>query len=192
MSLARRFALPLLALAAVACSESPTEPRNSLNLGFEEVNDLRRPEGWGYFGGAGYSLWTDEEVVREGRYSLRLQYLAEDNFGAARRTLPVADARGSTVRLSGWIRTADVEPHAQAADPFAGFWMRVDGPDNEVLAFDNMSGRGPSGTTGWQRYELTLQVPENAVNIDFGALLSGRGRAWYDALEIHIDGRPYR
>jgi hypothetical protein len=190
--LVRRAALALGALVLAACSESPTEPAaETLNLGFEVVTNAR-PDGWGYFGGSGYTLFSDAEVVHGGERSLRLQYMGNDNFGTARRTLPVADARGKTVRYSGWIRTDAVEPTALAADPWAGLWMRVDGPGGTVLGFDNMQDRGPSGTTGWQRFEIVLDVPLEVTAIYIGTLMSGSGRSWFDDLEITLDGQPYR
>jgi hypothetical protein len=192
--LARRAALALGALVLAGCSESPsapTEPTETLNLGFEDVTNAR-PDGWGYFGGSGYTLFSDAEVVHGGAHSLRLQYMGNDNFGTARRTLPVADARGKTVRYSGWIRTADIEATALAADPWAGLWMRVDGPGGATLGFDNMSDRGPSGITGWQRFEIVLDVPQEATAIYIGTLMAGSGRSWFDDLEITLDGQPYR
>jgi len=178
-------------VALAGCSESPTEPDDTLNLGFEDATD-GRPDGWGYFGGSGYTISSDEEVVHGGERSLRLQYVGNDNFGTARRTVPVEAARGKTVRYSGWIRTAEVGATAAAPDPWAGLWMRVDGPGGAMLGFDNMQDRGPSGTTGWQRFEIVLPVPQEATAITIGALMAGSGRSWFDDLEILIDGQSYR
>jgi hypothetical protein len=190
LSIVRRTVPVLAAMALAGCSESPTGPTETLNLGFEDVTNAR-PDGWGYYGSSGYTLFSDAEVVHGGEYSLRLQYLGNDTFGTSRRTLPVEAARGKTVRYSGWIRTADVAATAGAPDPWAGLWMRVDGA-NAMLAFDNMADRGPSGTTDWQRVEIVLDVPQEATAIYIGTLLAGSGRSWFDDLEIHIDGKPYR
>jgi hypothetical protein len=190
LSIVRRTVPVLAALALAGCSESATGPTETLNLSFEDVTN-GRPDGWGYVGGSGYSLFSDAEVVHGGKHSLRLQYLGNDNFGTSGRTLPVEAARGKTVRYSGWIRTADAGATEAAQDPWAGLWMRVDG-GTTTLAFDNMQDRGPSGTTGWQRFEIVLDVPQQATTIYIGTLLAGSGRAWFDDLEIHIDGQPYR
>jgi hypothetical protein len=187
----RRATLALAALVLGGCSESPTEPTDTLNLGFEDETNAR-PDGWGYYGGTGYTLFTDTEVVHGGERSLRLQYMGNDDFGASRRTLPVEAARGKTVRFSGWIRTEGVEATPAASDPWAGLWMRVDGPGGALLGFDNMQDRGPSGTTGWQRFEILLPVPPDATAIYIGALMAGSGRSWFDDFEVLIDGQPYR
>jgi len=50
--------------------------------------------------------------------------------------------RGQRVRLSAMVKTREAR--------HAALWMRVDGPNEESLAFDNMSGRHavrPAGVT---------------------------------------------
>lgn len=106
-------------------------------------------------------------------------------FGVATGTFPIEAARGKRIRYSGYIKTAGV------TRDFAGLWWRVDGEGGKMLGFDNMAGRGPSGTTDWQQYVIELDVPPEAVNINFGAILSGDGTAWFDDLAIELDGRPF-
>jgi hypothetical protein len=64
-------------------------------------------------------------------------------------------------------------------------WLRVD-PN---LGFDNMRDRGVQGTTAWGRYEVILDVPLNATEIAFGALLSGNGTLWVDDLNLEAVGK---
>lgn len=104
-------------------------------------------------------------------------------FGVATGAFPVSAAAGRRIRFSGAIRTKDLEG-------FAGLWWRADGP-NGVLAFDNMQTRGPKGTTDWTRYEIALDVPRETVNINFGVLMPGKGTAWFDDLQLEIDGQPF-
>jgi erythromycin esterase-like protein len=106
------------------------------------------------------------------------------SFGVATGTFPVERARGKTLVYRGWIRTEDLQ------DGYAGLWWRCDvGP--EFKGFDNMQGRGPRGTTDWQRFEITRAVPAETTNINFGVLMPGRGRAWFDGLEILLDGERF-
>ncbi len=105
-------------------------------------------------------------------------------FGVATSTFPVAVSAGRRVRYRGFIRTAGV------TRGYAGLWWRVDG-ESGVLAFDNMSSRGVTGTSEWARYEIDLPVATNARNINFGALHTGDGTAWFDGLTIEVDGVPY-
>ncbi len=73
---------------------------------------------------------------------------------------------------------------------WAGLWMRIDGsatdPAKKTLAFDNMMDRPIKGTTGWQSYEVVLDVPQNATGIFFGILLSGTGEVWLSGVKFEV------
>ena len=62
--------------------------------------------------------------------------------------------------------------------------MRVDGPQGEMLAFDNMDSRPIQGTKDWEKVEIVLNVPEDSSKIAFGLLLRGSGQAWLDDIEF--------
>jgi hypothetical protein len=59
---------------------------------------------------------------------------------------------------------------------WAGLWMRVDDKKGETLGFDNMERRAIKGSTDWQRHQVVLDVPEESASVNFGILLSGKGR----------------
>lgn len=105
-------------------------------------------------------------------------------FGVATGSFPVAAAAGKRVQYSGYIKTQGI------TRGWAGLWWRVDG-ESGVLAFDNMNGRGATGTADWQRYEIELPVAADARNINFGAILTGDGSAWFDELRVELNGEPY-
>lgn len=112
-------------------------------------------------------------------------------FGVGTATFPVEIAAGHAITFSGYVKTENIKRG------YAGLWWRVDGEkgDNgypKMLGFDNMSDRGPRGTTPWTKYEIKMPVPIGAKNINFGVLHPGDGRAWFDSLEVEIDGVPYR
>jgi erythromycin esterase-like protein len=105
-------------------------------------------------------------------------------FGVATATFPIARAAGKKVRYSGFIRTEGI------TRGHAGLWWRVDGPKG-VLAFDNMQTRGVTGSKDWERFTIELPVDASVKNINFGALLTGDGTAWFDDLAIELDGVPH-
>jgi erythromycin esterase-like protein len=123
---------------------------------------------------------TVPDVIRARNLTLS----ATSGFGVATGNFPLTDAAGKSVRFSGFIKTSEI------TRGFAGLWWRVDGPSG-VLAFDNMSNRGATGTREWTRYEINLPVASNATNINFGALHTGDGTAWFDALTVELDGVLY-
>jgi erythromycin esterase-like protein len=107
------------------------------------------------------------------------------SFGVATATFPIAVAAGKRVRYSGYLKTTGV------TRGYAGLWWRVDGDPGVILAFDNMQDRGPRGTTDWNRFQVELPVAAHARNINFGALHTGDGSAWFDGLTIELDGVAY-
>jgi erythromycin esterase-like protein len=105
-------------------------------------------------------------------------------FGGATASFPVKDASGK-LRISGYVRTEGV------TEGLAAIWARADG-ESGMLAFDSLQNRGlVKGTTDWKRYTIEIPVASGATKIVWGVLLSGRGTAWFDALEIELDGKPY-
>jgi erythromycin esterase-like protein len=106
-------------------------------------------------------------------------------FGVATATFPVNLAAGHHIKYSGFIHTEGVDVG------YAGLWWRTDGENGKMLALDNMAGRGATGTTPWTRYEISLEVPANATHINFGVIHSGSGSAWFDSLQVEIDGVAY-
>jgi erythromycin esterase-like protein len=126
----------------------------------------------------------DPEAVPAVTRARNLTVNATTGFGVATGNFPLTDAAGKSVRFSGYIKTSEI------TRGFAGLWWRVDGPSG-VLAFDNMSNRGAKGTRDWTRYEINLPVASNATNINFGALHTGDGTAWFDALTVELNGALY-
>ena len=74
---------------------------------------------------------------------------------------------GKRVRFSAFVKT-------ERAQEWAGLWMRVD-KGTQTAAFDNMHDRPITASTNWQKYDVVLDVPEDATGISFGVLLSGSG-----------------
>jgi erythromycin esterase-like protein len=110
----------------------------------------------------------------------------QQQAGVATAKFPVELAAGKHIKYSGYIKTDGI------TDGFAGLWWRVDGEaGSKPLAFDNMYDRGPKGTADWAYYEISLDVPKNATNINFGLLHPGSGTAWFDSLKVEVDGQPY-
>jgi serine/threonine-protein kinase len=67
-------------------------------------------------------------------------------------------------------------------------WMRTDGREKRSLTFDNMKNRAIKGTGDWTKYQVVLDVPQEAEAIHFGGILSGKGRLWVDDISLDIVG----
>lgn len=169
-------------LAKAAIAQQPS------NFGFEAHATDGKPAAW-YVGGDGFEVVVDSTAPLAGKFSLRTHWTGaaaysstSTKFAVASQVFPVARAAGRKLRLTGYIRTENIRTG------FAGLWLRVDGPEKRILAFDNMGQRGPRGSTPWTRYVIELPVDSGAAFVVFGLLHPGDGTAWYDSLDIEVVG----
>lgn len=153
-------------------------------LAYVQLLTAAAPQGWFLAGSkpANYDTGIDLTAIYKGLPSSYLKAKADiDGFGTLMQSFSASQYLGKRVRLSGYIKTADVTK-------WAGLWARVDGAGErpEMLAFDNMQNRPIRGTTPWQRYEIVLDVPESASGIALGFLLTGDGQVWLSNTEFEI------
>ena len=142
------------------------------------------PKGWYrmYFQ-PNYTISIDSTDVKSGSYSVAIEYAgdianSQNYFQAIQLILP-KNYEGKKITLSGYIKTENV------TDGHAGLWVQID----PQIAFDNMRQRGVTGTTDWEKHEITLEMDtENTQGILLGAELWGKGKMWVDNLQISIDG----
>jgi len=158
------------------------------NLAFEETTLAGGfPQGWGG-GGEGYEIVVDANDPHNGQQCGRIRFIGpgqpkQGSFGTLTQRAAPDAFMGKRLRYSGYLRAQDV------SEGWGGLWMRVDGEEQgRALGFDNMRGRGVHGTTPWQRYEITLDVPKEATAIYFGAIINGRGTLWVDDLRLEAAG----
>jgi hypothetical protein len=166
----------------------PNKRETAGNMDFEATfSGNRFPPSWGG-GGAGYEITATKKAAHGGKQSGYIRRAksesVEAGFGTLTQGVVADEFRGGSVRYTGYLRTEDVTG-------WAGLWLRVDGPaQGKPLAFDNMktSHRAVVGTTDWKKYEIVLDVPEEATKIFFGMLLAGDGAAWVDDLKLEPAG----
>jgi len=143
------------------------------------------PRGWFLTGSnpEDYDIGTDTTVAHSGtRSGFIAAQPSPRGFGTLMQEFSAEHFQSTRQRLSAYIKTAGVER-------WAALWMRVDGPDGKVLAFDNMQDRPISGTRDWRSYHIVLDVPEDSEAIAFGVLLNGPGRVWLDDIQITLVGQ---
>ncbi len=104
---------------------------------------------------------------------------AKSSYGLLAQQISAADYRGRRVRLSAFVRV-------EAVSGRSGLWFRVDGPQGEVLSFDNMRDRPLSGHQEWSRLTLEFDVAPEATELHYGLLLQGSGRAQIDELKLEV------
>ena len=127
-----------------------------------------------------YEAGLDTESPCEGNRSayLRSLHAIPSGYGTFMQAFDAQTFRGKRLRFSAVVRTENVQG-------WTGLWMRVEGEDpKEPLAFDNMQSRALVGTMPCKRYEVVLDVPQEAKAIMAGLMLSGTGKAWMGAVRF--------
>ncbi|MGZ4033559.1 MAG: hypothetical protein ACXVPU_00580 [Bacteroidia bacterium] len=142
------------------------------------------PKGWSPGGTdlTQYEMGLDKGAGQNGSNAATIKNLADKPkaFGTMLQSFAPDKFLGKRIKMTGYMKSQDVIS-------WAGFWLRVDQANSkESLSFDNMGDRPVKGTSDWKIYEIVLDVPENASNIYFGALLEGKGQIWFDNLKFEI------
>ncbi len=129
-------------------------------------------------------MTVDVAVRHDGKPSacVRSKSPNADRFGTLMQNVRPDRYRRHRLRFSGWVRSEEVRG-------WAGLWMRVDCGKRGICAFDNMQSRPIKGTTGWTKYEVVLDVAEDATRVAFGLVLSRTGQVWMSGLELAVVDR---
>jgi hypothetical protein len=139
-------------------------------------------EGWIVKGShpKSYKMGTDSIITKSGDYSITLKSLDDkiEGFGTLTQQCSPDKFLGKRIRMSAYVKSENITK-------WSGLWVRV-AADTTIVSFDNMQDRPITGTTDWKKYEIVLDVPTNATNISYGALLAGTGQIWLDDVSFEI------
>lgn len=115
------------------------------------------------------------------------------SFATFMMRIDATSLRGERIRLSADLSSTEIHGRVsyralRSRPAWGGMWMRVDRGD-EVIAFDNMAGRGLRGTTEARRRSVVLDVAEDATTISYGLILGGRGEVKASDVRLEIVGK---
>jgi len=168
--------IPSLGMKASARSETRSSAQSQsavLNSSFEEVEG-NMPKGWTIMTWqpkADFAL--DSSIAHSGKNSIRISS-AE---GADASWVIVIPAKPfSRYRLSGWVKTQNLEPGTSRGALFS-----FHGTDIRTNAV--------SGTQDWTRVELVFDSGANdalSLNCLFGGWGKATGTAWFDDVELEL------
>ncbi len=174
----------LLSPAGVLAAPEPAAgaPPGLDNLNFEAGAVGEPPPGWFVpkpVRRAGYGARTVAGDVAEGERSALITRAGKsrrkDLFGNLMRSVDATPYRGRRVRLSAQVK----------AFGRAQMWLRVDRARARMGFFDNMGDR-PILLHEWQRYEIVGEVADDAKTLNFGLMVFGNGRAWFDDVVLEV------
>lgn len=177
---------PLLTLLA-----APLLAQRPLNLDFEmpAVAYPLRPWGWSlgwsaFSGGRSATFTRDSAMRASGKWSLRVSVLDSapvTDPAVIMLQVPAAFARGKVLTLRGTVRTAGLEGRAE-------FTLEAWG-DRRIPAGD--TGRYTARDADFREASLRIAVPDDPEihSIVIQAGVAGHGTAWFDGLELAVNGR---
>ncbi|MGE5412395.1 MAG: hypothetical protein ACM3MI_15655 [Clostridiales bacterium] len=154
-------------------------------FGFELNPEGTIPKGWYKAGTSSesYEMGMEKGTGNDGSNAAYIKSIKSDikGFGVLFQAFSAEKYLGKRVRLSGYMKSKDVENSA-------GFWMRIEDKEDRShpLGFDNMNNRPIKGNTDWRIYQVVLDVPENSSEIAFGGLLTGTGQIWFSNLKFEV------
>lgn len=172
------------ALAEVERLVPATSVLAPTNLDFRFVGDDGRPVGWldGREHVAGVSAAYRVTVQADsGAVILESPPDADEAFGSLMQRVPAAHMVGRRVRFSALVSTRSVAR-------CASLWLRVDDAQGRTLLFDNMHGRGLTGSAEWTELSVEAVVPSGARWFNYGLLLVGGGAAAMTRVEVTAVG----
>jgi hypothetical protein len=143
---------------------------------------FRIPKGWFITGDAPdhYDIGVDPDLTYQNRPCVTIQARPEPTeFAALAQQIKAEGYRGQRLRFSAVLRSENLENRA-------ALFMRIGGPNDKMLAFDNMRNRFITGTNDWAPYAIVLDVAEEAENIIFGFLSSLEGQAWMADAKLEV------
>lgn len=126
-----------------------------------------------------FKLGVDRSVFHSGRASGFIEHgpaPAAEN-GSLMQSFVADPYRGKRVRLTVYLRSKDVQR--------AFIFMSVQSNDS-AIAYANTNQHALTENSDWTPFQITLDIPGNSRNIDFGVAMRGQGKVWIDDCKLEI------
>lgn len=176
------FLLAVLGARLDAPTPAPTAPRNLLPNSSAESLKNGEPEGWNR---VTYSGKAEFSVASEGHTGAHSFQMSSKEGADASWSATVAVKPRTQYRLTGWLKTQDLQP----ARGGRGALFNI----HEVQGDPPAVTRVLTGTTGWTPLDISFNSGElNAITVNclLGGWGHGIGTAWFDDLELMEIGGP--
>jgi len=145
------------------------------------------PTGW-VARSNGFEISLDRTIRHGGKCSASIKSVAPKpyEFGSLLQSFAADAYRGKRVRMSTYVLSAGMQGQAR-------LWMRADSQEKTGRSFGTLVDRSIRDSDelqrNWQRHEVVLDVPQEAVEITFGLMLSGTGQIWIDDFRFEVVGK---
>jgi hypothetical protein len=102
-----------------------------------------------------------------------------EQFATYDTSIDAKPYRGTTLRFSAIVRGAAVKGDG-------ALYLRADRPGDAGSVIDNMRGREIHGDAEWNRYQVTVDVPSDALIAAFGLWIGAAGNVWASDPRLEI------
>ena len=178
----------LIAGLLLALLASPAGAENLLkNPSFEEARE-GRIAAWAGTGhtwyeepkGSGLAEAAPDNAVVQGAGQRSLKVAGRGNRGMVQQVLPYRAAWGRKMRLSGWIRIAEIRPAC------ARLSVEFIGEGDKWLGLAGVVTDWRKSTMDWERFEREFEVPAGTryLSVSCNTDKATRGTAWFDNLAL--------
>ena len=151
----------------------------SFNFDFEEFDQQSNlPKNWSVWG---YSNINYVDDSFSGKKAIQLSSKENVDFGSIVFSIP-NNYTGNKIKIEGYIKTKDVEE-------FAGLIIRQDSNEGTPISIINTQKTPAKGTTEWTKYSVETDLSPNSRFLQFAIILSGKGTATFDKLNVFIDDK---
>ncbi len=156
--------------------------RNGMDVSILPVNSqpvAGGDEGWEFISDTPeqYAVAMDAQTQHDGHSTLRISSDSAPRTSTgkyARVESSIGQYVGHRIRVSAWIK-------AEGVVNDGGIRIRVFDADGKQIADDGQRSHRPvRGTVDWKLYIAFANVPAEAVKIQWGVMLNGRGSMWVD------------
>ena len=158
--------------------------KNVLLFSMVTLLSFDMPAGWIKSGSQqkSYEMGIDIGKGKNGKNAATIKSIDAkiDGFGSLVQESKPGKYLGKRVKMTCHVKTENVTA-------WAGLWFRVEQCGSEQApAFDNMRDRPIKGTTDWTKYEIVLDVSQNAIQLTYGVMLNGTGQIWFDNMTFEV------
>jgi transcriptional regulator with XRE-family HTH domain len=133
-----------------------------------------------------YNVGIDKSTFKTGGSSAFIESTEQkiEGFGTLMQICNAQEYLGKRIKMTAYIKSENIK--SEDISNWAGMWLRVDSKSTprNMLSFDNMQDRPIKGNTDWTKYEIILDVPEASGTLNYGVLLSGTGKVWFDDISF--------
>lgn len=149
---------------------------------FEQISPGEAVDPWGVPTG-GYKATVATDHVAGGERAMRLEWVADEGapFGNWMRTFDATPYVGCHVKLSAKVR---VESSGAGV---AQMWLRVDRPNGQMGAFDNMGDR-PIHPGEWQDAVIEADIDADGQILNIGFMSIRHATVWIDSIRLEAVG----